>query len=163
MISYGALRKDIPVVVMNSGSFMINIYHLTRIFKHKAKYQLVLTDKNDLHLQQMMKVGNLDLKAYLDDTKYSIYLLLNDALIAGVYVFEDVGDKLNFVYKFSPRHKRDQLQGKYLFDTLSESLAGKYQRVEGNTASCFRDKKYYEKLGFEVKEEEKVLYFSKQL
>ncbi len=161
-IFYGVIIESYATIILSTGSVLVNIYFLVKMFLHKPVFKIVLVDKNHTLLEQYLNVGRLGkLRPFLDNDNYLIYLLITDLHISGIYVLEKSDTKLNLIYKVTPQHKRDVAQATYVLRALNKILDSYYNQIEVITPNRKIDRKFYTKLRFELTEEGESLHFIK--
>lgn len=87
MVVYGVLIAKVPVIIMNTGSGLINLYYLIKIFRHKPKYSIVKTNSNEEYYNYISKDLN-DLECQ------ELYVLMKDDLPIRFLSFEEHGNHL---------------------------------------------------------------------
>lgn len=71
MTIYGILIVKMPVVIMNCGSVLINIYYLYKMYINKPKYEIITTHKDE-NLFKFLTTNNNDIESNV------IHILMKD-------------------------------------------------------------------------------------
>lgn len=136
MFFYGYLIRAYPVMIMNFGIVLINIYYLRQIFSKKDYFTVLEVDKNDEYLVSFIKYYKTLLKQKmaftLEDLKGSDYrfFILRDMIPAGLFIVEEIDDKtLHISLDFVTPQYRDFKTGEFVFNQMvSEFKAQGYEK-----------------------------------
>lgn len=151
-MTYAILSNAWPVVFLNAGLIMINVFQLIRFKTSKKSFYTVDIKEDNGAFKRFIKQYRDDIGLYYPDFDYSfgdaeIKMIYSDDEIAGVFVSHQQGNTLNIMLDYTTPKYRDISVAKYLYTTLQESGVSRFVT---NTASDTHNK-YLEKIGFKHK------------
>jgi len=119
---YGLLIGAYPVAALNGFIVLVNVFHLTRIFRAKEYFQLLPLKPDSQYLRYFLKFYEREIRRILPEFEYRpspnqiLLFVLRDCAPVGVFMAEERGNGvvrviLDFVI---PRY-RDLKIGRFLF------------------------------------------------
>ncbi len=129
MLTYGILIQKAPVIIMNSGTVLINLYHLRKILLSKDYFQVLSVRTDSEFLSMFMNFFDQELPQKLKpmdkvlrQTDYCFFILRN-MVPAGLFVLRHhSATTIEVVLDFATPEYRDFQTGEYLFDNAKKLL-----------------------------------------
>jgi len=129
-IVYGILIQAFPIILTNTGLFLINIYSLLKIYKKKEVFDLVEFETGNPLVKKFLGYYSDDIQAYFPSFEWPqknciCFMVLRDMAVANIFmadVEEGVAEvKINYTI---PKY-RDYKVGRFIFDKEKDFLLSK--------------------------------------
>lgn len=154
MIFYGILIQKYPVIIMNIGTSMINLYYLRQMFLKKDYFSVTAVDKNSEYLEQFMSYFSIWIpdkmkdRAIVERSTYR-YFILRNMVPAGLFIVtglqnHDMQIELDFV---TPAF-RDFKVAKYVYENIESFLYDEGYRRFITYTKNEKHIKYLTRMGF---------------
>jgi hypothetical protein len=153
---YGWLIGSMPVAGMNAFIVCINCYHLWRLASVKEAFSVVAISPGDPYLHELLKhfaadiaLEQPDFKGFQEDMQFS-RLVIRNGRPAGVLIgnFDSDQGRLRIDLDYALPEYKDFATGRFLFETLSQTLANDKVVAIASTPSHPLHTKYLHKMGF---------------
>ena len=152
---YGFLIEAFPVMFLNGIIVMVDIYYLHKIYTRTNLFDTLEVNTDSKYLQKFLDFHKDDIHNFFPDFEYNPSLntinfyVLRNMTVAGLFLAHREGDDtLKVGLDYSIPEYRDHKNGKYLYESLKESLKKDgYKKVVAEPSSDIH-KKYLLKLGF---------------
>mgnify|MGYP001066642328 CR=1 FL=1 len=154
MIFYGILIQKYPVIIMNIGTSMINLYYLRQMVLKKDYFSVTAVDKNSEYLEQFMSYFSIWIPDKMKDrtiverSTYR-YFILRNMVPAGLFIVtglqnHDMQIELDFV---TPAF-RDFKVAKYVYENIESFLYDEGYRRFITYTKNEKHIKYLTRMGF---------------
>lgn len=158
MFAYGVLIGALPVMIMNVGILMINLYYLRQMFRVKDYFKVLRVEENDEYLKGFIQYYDEYIKEAmgrvpLEKNDYR-YFILRDMMPAGLFMARKKDQEtLEITLDFVIPKYRDFKTGMYVFNQMACSFrdAG-FKRFVTETNNP-KHMNYLKKMQFSVCEE----------
>jgi GNAT superfamily N-acetyltransferase len=125
--TYGLLIHAYPVAVLNGLIVLVNLWHLSRMWRAKEFFQLLPLKPESVYLPYFLEFYAREISQILPDFKYQpsanqlALFILRDCAPVGVFIAERRGDGgLQVLLDFVIPGYRDLKLGRYLFTEQAE-------------------------------------------
>lgn len=150
-MTYSILCGAWPVVFLNLGLIIINVYQLICLGRTKTAFSYVVAEADDRSLLYFLQHHASDIARYFPDFKHQpggnteVHLVYAEAELAGVLIGKREDTTLNVELDYAAVKYRDCSVATFLFSHLKE--AGITRLVTLNSVNYH--KQYLAKMGFE--------------
>ncbi len=152
---YGLMISDNPVMIMNLGIAVINVYYLRQIFLAKDYFTTLSVQEHEEYVEELIKFHKDDIKAYtaLDETTLQSsdyrFLVLRNMNPAGIFIARKYDkDTLEVVLDYATPSFRDFKTGLHIYEGKSQVFKdGGYKKFIA-FPEVDKHRKYFEKMGF---------------
>ena len=165
MFAYGVMIASLPVVIMNVGIALVNIYHLSQIVRRRDYFDMIAVDKDDGYLEAFIDyykkdVGQVLGENGLTESDYRFFIL-RDMVPAGLFIARKKDEaSLEILLDYATPAYKDFKTGRFVFTKMAEQFkAAGYERFITRTENESH-MSYLERMGFEAvhKEADHVTY-----
>ena len=167
MLVYGIMISALPVVIMNVGIMIINLYYLKEMIKVQDYFKVLPVAKEDEYLKNFINYYEEDIikaieKIPVEDNDYR-YFILRDLVPAGLFMAKKKDAKtltitLDFV---TPKYK-DFKTGNYVFTQMAHTFRDAGFTLFETTTKDKQHMQYLKRMNFtEFKEENGRVTFQK--
>lgn len=149
-MTYSFLCGAWPVVFLNLGLIIINVYQLVRLGRTKVVFSYVPVDTDDKSLAYFMKHHNSDICKYFPGYRFTpdhgeeAHMVYAGAEPVGVLMGKRVGDTLQVELDYASVKYRDCSVATFLYSCLKEN--GVARLVAGKSVAEHNN--YLKKMGF---------------
>jgi hypothetical protein len=159
-IIYGIIFSAWPVLLTNVILFVINIYYLNKLLKHKEDFELIEFTGEEKLAKKFLQFYGDDIKTYFpqfneEQLKDNLnFVVLRDLVIANVFsvAVEENGDAIVAI-NYTTKKYRDFKVGKFIFEKEKNFLISKgVKRIVYNEVYNKNHAIYLNSLGFVKKE-----------
>ncbi len=169
MFVYGVLIGALPVMIMNVGILLINVYYLRQMYHVKDYFKVLRVEQDDEYLKNFIQyyddyIREAMGRVPLEENDYR-YFILRDMMPAGLFMARKKDQKtLEITLDFVTPRYRDFKTGMYVFNQMACSF-----REDGFTRFVTetnnpKHMKYLKKMQFNVcDEKENVVVFEKSV
>ena len=163
-VFYGLMINAMPVVFMNLGITVINIYYLVKIYNTKEYFQLLPLGGSSKYFEYFIDHYRDDFKKYFDRTDYSYtdqtigFYILRDMVPAGIFLATKKNETtLTVDLDYAIPAYRDTKIGTFVYETNKDFFLSKgfdtLEACDQNDRHHF----YLSKMGF-IKTEDDLYY-----
>ncbi|AKL96827.1 hypothetical protein CACET_c33840 [Clostridium aceticum] len=152
---YGFLIGALPVGIVNLCITIINIYHLTKIYKVKEYFRILPINPDSEYLQYFFSFYKEDIKKYLPQFNFRIaensvgFYVLRNLVPAGIFLGEKYEeDALLVQLDFVIPEYRDFKIGKYIYEDQKNYFLNLGYTYLYSHAITEKHKSYLLKMGF---------------
>lgn len=149
-MTYSFLCGAWPVVFLNLGLIIINVYQLIRLGRAKVVFSYVPVDMNDKSLAYFLQHHKLDIAKYFPGFRFAAksveeaHMVYAGAEPVGVLIGKRVGDDLQVELDYATVKYRDCSVAMFLYACLKET--GVARLIAGKSAAGHNQ--YLKKMGF---------------
>ncbi len=149
-MTYAVLSNAWPVVFLNAGLIIINVFQLIRFKTSKKPFLCITVATDDERAKYFINSYEKDIKLHFPKYEFhprdneTIRLVYLQEEIAGIFISEQKGDTLYITLDYTSPKYRDTSVGKYLYSELEK--AG-IKHFISESISPIHDK-YLERIGF---------------
>ena len=170
-IVYGILINALPIILTNSILFLINTFHLIKIYKRNENFDLVEFNKDDQLIRKFLIFHKKDIASYFPEFNINepgnniSFVVLRDMVVANILIASVMEDgtalvKLNYTI---PKY-RDYKVGKFLFHRETQLLLSKgIRRLVYTHVFNKKHESYLIKMGFEKELLDNEVFFHKNI
>lgn len=150
-MTYAFLSGAWPVVFLNLGLIIINLWQLLRLQRSKTVFDCVELNADDRSLQYFLNYHDADLKLYFPDfvpvsgTDARVYMVFTAGEPVGVIMGKGEGDTLHVTLDYSTEKYRDCSVGAFLYGHLKAQGVRRLVCAEAGESH----RQYLRKMGFE--------------
>lgn len=154
MIFYGVLIQKYPVIIMNIGTSLINLYYLRQMFLKKDYFSVIALEKDSEYLQQFLNFHQNTVPKKVKEfqvvqrSTYR-YFVLRDMIPAGLFIVTSQGDENLYIeLDYVTPAYRDFKVAKYIYKNIESSM---YSEGYRRFVTCTQNEKhikYLTKMGF---------------
>lgn len=155
MICYGFLIGSPSVMIMNTGSAIINITHLIRMSRTKDRFTLMPVEQDDQYLNLYISAHQANLQRITNFNQKDLalsnyrYLILKNLVPVGIFVVkEEKNQQLVILADYVSKQVKDFQVGEFLFSELSKVFKNKGYNQLITTSNDVKHQKYLLKMGF---------------
>ena len=153
--AYAIVTNTWPIAALNACLFVINVYHLIRLFRVKKQYEQVKTDLRDGYLSYLFDKNIDDIHTFFptfsrtaaEPTVTRLVLCGKDP--AGLFLAKETGEDqkdLEIILDYALPAYRDASVGRYLYKQLAaEGYRSLIFNVEASGHDAFMKKMGYKK------------------
>lgn len=150
--AYGVLLGSIPVIFLNLGIVVIDIYYLYKLYSTKESFKLVDAILGSPYLNHFMDVNKKELQIFEENLNWSdnekVFYMLRDNNTAGVLAGREEGESLFIDLDYVTPKYRDMKLGKYFFNENKEVLKNRGYKTLKTKGTNAKHREYLEKIGF---------------
>lgn len=150
--AYGVMLGSIPVIFLNFGIVVIDIYYLYKLYTTKESFKLVEATLNSPYLNHFLEVNKNELQPFENNLGWEenekVFYMLRDNNTAGVLAGRDEGDALFIDLDYVTPKYRDMKLGKYFFSENKEVLKNKGYTKLKTKGTNNKHREYLEEIGF---------------
>jgi hypothetical protein len=128
-IFYGILIEAFPVILANSILFVINLYHLVRLYISKESFEMLPFEEEGILLTKFVEFYKKEISDYFPQFKFEAaknkisFVVIRDLVIANLFVarITENGDALVEI-NYTLNQYRDYKIGRFIFEREKEFL-----------------------------------------
>lgn len=158
-VVYGWLIGSWPVAGMNAFIVAVNCYHLWRLLREKEAFAVIVIAPGDPYLQELLEHFSADINQEqphfkgIDDDMEFARLVIRNGRPAGVLIghFDATEKSLRIDLDYALPEYKDFATGRFLFETLSQTLGIDNVVAIATAPSHPLHTKYMRKMGFRAK------------
>ncbi len=152
---YGFMISDNPVMIMNLGIAVINVYYLRQIFMARDYFKTLPVSENEAYTEALIDFYKDDIyvhtrfsKSSLDQSKYR-FIVLRNMNPAGIFVAKRYDkDTLEVVLDYATPSFRDFKTGTHIYEGEKNTfISDGYKKFIAFPKEA-KHRKYLEKMGF---------------
>lgn len=150
-MTYAFLCNTWPVVLLNLGLIIINIWQLLRLNKHKVVFAYLTADASDKSLKYFLDYYKDDIRKFFPEYEgvnpknAEVHMVYAEGEPAGIMIGTREKDELTVQLDYSTPKYRDCSVARFLFPELSKSGISRLVTAEGVPGH----NQYLTKMGFE--------------
>ena len=152
---YGFLISAYPVMLMNAGIVLINIYFLRQMYTSKDYFSVITFKKDETYVKTFVDFHKEDIEKFMTFEESLIehsdfrFLVLRNTVPAGIMVFKALDkETLEVTLDYASPQYQDFKTGKHVYDyELDHFKNAGYKTIVAYTASASHSK-YLTKMGF---------------
>lgn len=151
---YGVLIQAWPVVGMNAAIVLIDVYYLRQMLPQRPDhFDVIESSPASVYVQRFLDFHRADIGRFVPEWEglrgdHRVFLVLRNAVPAGVVIARDLGDgDVRVDLDYVVPEQRDFRPGEWVYDRSGVFRANGWRRVQaapGNTSH----QHYLERMGF---------------
>lgn len=150
---FGYMINSSPVMFLNFGIVLIDMYYLYKLYTTKESFKLVEATPNSPYLNHFIEVNKKELEEFQVDNSWSenknIFYMLRDNNTAGIFSCRNEGEGNLFIdLDFVTPKYRDLKLGKYFFQENKQALIEKGYKKLVTKGNNHKHREYLVKVGF---------------
>lgn len=150
---YGYMIGSFPVMFLNFGIVLIDMYYLYKLYTTKESFKLVEATINSPYLNHFIEVNKKELEQFQVNNSWvkneNIFYMLRDNNTAGLLACRNEGNGILFIeLDFVTPKYRDLKLGKYFFQENKEELLNKGYKKLITKGNNDKHREYLVKVGF---------------
>ena len=154
---YGFLIGSYPVMIMNAGIVMINLYYLKQIYTSKDFFKLIELSSNDSYAEAFIDFNKQNIREYMplkdDALKESTYRLLiaRNMVPAGLFLAKKLDENvLQVTLDYATPQYQDFQTGAFIYEQNLDHFKKDGFKFLVTFTDDLKHEKYLLKMGFEA-------------
>ena len=151
---YGFYIGSLPVGIMNLIIVFTNLYYLQKLYSQKDKFEIVESKSDQEYVLKFLDHFKKDIQKYSPDFNLNlnknqiILMVMRNMNMAGIFVANDDGDRLEVELDYVTPQYRDYKNGAFIFSHFRKAIQIKEYKTIITSSQNPQHIKYLNRMGF---------------